>query len=123
MSTLFLSSFAMAKDAKAQYRYFTLEPEITTNFITQGTQLGYIKVKINLMVNQDDRLEMVQKHEPLILDAVIEVLNQESEANIKSTAGKEAIRQAMLAKINQILLEETGETVLNDLFFTQYLYQ
>ncbi len=107
----------------AKYTYFTLKPDITTNFYTEGGSLGFIDVQVDIMVDKPELLTMVEKNQPLIRNAIIEVLNQEGGSQIKSLTGREAIRKLCLEKVNEALLAETGETVVADLLFTKYLYQ
>lgn len=118
-----LSSVAKEDDDAPKFSYFTLDPEITTNFITDGRKLGFINVQVDLMVDDPSLLPILKYHQPLIRDTMIEMLNQESEMRIKSLAGREAIRKASLEKVNEILLIETNQKVLSDLLFTKYLYQ
>lgn len=106
-----------------QLAYFTLEPDLTTNFYTKGSKLGYIQVRIDIMVMSNADLAVVEHHQPLIRDAVVELLGQQSEDNVKSLAGREDLRKHLVEKLNEILLPETGKTVIADLLFTKYLYQ
>lgn len=106
-----------------QLAYFTLEPDLTTNFYTKGSKLGYIQVRIDIMVMSNADLAVVEHHQPLIRDAVVELLGQQSEDNIKSLAGREDLRKHLVEKLNEILLPETGKTIIADLLFTKYLYQ
>ncbi|KXF82695.1 flagellar basal body-associated protein FliL [Enterovibrio coralii] len=117
-----LPSSAEEENAAA-FSYFTLEPEITTNFITDGRKLGFINVRVDLMVDDASLIQMLEYHQPLIRDTIIEVLSQENEVRVKSLAGREAIRKACLEKVNEMLLAETNQKVLADLLFTKYLYQ
>ncbi|MGF1743223.1 flagellar basal body-associated protein FliL [Vibrio profundum] len=103
--------------------YFTLEPDLTTNFFTKGNKLGYIQVRIDIMVASDTDLPIIELHQPLIRDAVIELLGQQSEDTIKSLAGREDLRKILVEQLNEILLPETGRTIIADLLFTKYLYQ
>lgn len=103
--------------------YFTLEPDLTTNFYTKGSDLGYIQVRIDIMVANQTDLPLIEKHQPLIRDAVIELLGQQSEETIKSLAGREDLRKNLVEELNSILLPETHKTVIADLLFTKYLYQ
>lgn len=105
------------------YTYVSLKPNLITHFASESSQLGYITVDVDLMVNGEEGENIVKQHEPLIRDVILETLNQESESRIKSAMGKEAIRQALLKKLNQALYAETGENVITDLLFTNYLYQ
>ncbi|WP_260261986.1 flagellar basal body-associated protein FliL [Vibrio intestinalis] len=103
--------------------YFTLEPDLTTNFYTKGKQLGYIQVRIDIMVANDTDLPLIELHQPLIRDAVIELLGKQTEDTIKSLAGREDLRKHLVEHLNSILLPETGKTIIADLLFTKYLYQ
>ncbi len=103
--------------------YFTLEPELTTNFYTEGKRLGYVQVRIDVMVADASDLVIIEHHQPLIRDAVVELLGRQNADVIKSLAGREEIRHALVENLNNLLLAETGKAVIADLLFTKYLYQ
>ncbi len=103
--------------------YFTLEPELTTNFFTKGKDLGYIRVRIDIMVADSKDLPVVEHNQPLIRDAIVELLGQQTEDTIKSLAGRENLRKTLVKTINDLLLPETGRAVVADLLFTKYIYQ
>lgn len=118
-----LPSFAEEENAVPKLAYFTLEPDLTTNFFTKGKKLGYIQVRIDIMVADSTDLAVIELHQPLIRDAVIELLGKQGEDTIKSLAGREDLRKTLVDHLNQILLPETGKTIIADLLFTKYLYQ
>ncbi|USD40997.1 flagellar basal body-associated protein FliL [Vibrio sp. SCSIO 43135] len=123
-SSVLISMPSMAEqEAGPQLAYFTLEPDLTTNFHTSGKKLGYIQVRIDIMVANAADLPIVELHQPLIRDAVIELLGKQSEDTIKSLAGREDLRKTLVEQLNGILLPETGRTIIADLLFTKYLYQ
>ncbi|MBY8040295.1 flagellar basal body-associated protein FliL [Vibrio fluvialis] len=103
--------------------YFTLEPDMTTNFYTKGKKLGYIQVRIDIMVANSVDLPLVERHQPLIRDAVVELLGKQTEDTIKSLAGREDLRKTLVEQLNNILLPETGRPLIADLLFTKYIYQ
>ena len=125
LSSLIFVTPIMAQEESGTPRlaYFTLEPDLTTNFYTQEKQLGYIQVRIDIMVANETDLPLIEKHQPLIRDAVIELLGKQTEETIKSLAGREDLRKSLVEELNSILLPETGKTVIADLLFTKYLYQ
>ncbi len=124
LSLLFtVPSVASEEDEAPQFSYYTMEPEITTNFITEGRKLGFINIRVDLMVDDPSLIQMLEYHQPLIRDTIIEVLSQENEVRVKSLSGREAIRKACLEKVNEMLLAETNQKILADLLFTKYLYQ
>ncbi|MCG9685081.1 flagellar basal body-associated protein FliL [Vibrio sp. Isolate23] len=120
-----LASFpSMAEESgEPKLAYFTLEPDLTTNFYTQGKKLGYIQVRIDIMVANESDLAIIELHQPLIRDAVIELLGKQSSDTITSLAGREDLRKNLVEQLNSILLPETGRTIIADLLFTKYLYQ
>ncbi|RTZ13798.1 flagellar basal body-associated protein FliL [Vibrio aquaticus] len=122
--SLLITLPALAEDESApKLAYFTLEPDLTTNFFTKGKKLGYIQVRIDIMVASEADLKVIEQHQPLIRDAVIELLGRQSEETITSLAGREDLRKTLVSQLNETLLPETGKTIIADLLFTKYLYQ
>ncbi|EEX95488.1 flagellar basal body-associated protein FliL-like protein [Vibrio orientalis CIP 102891 = ATCC 33934] len=117
-----LPTFA-EEESTPKLAYFTLEPDLTTNFYTKGKKLGYIQVRIDIMVASEADLKIIELHQPLIRDAVIELLGKQSEDTITSLAGREDLRKTLVSQLNETLLPETGKTIIADLLFTKYLYQ
>ncbi|MGC9549956.1 flagellar basal body-associated protein FliL [Vibrio metoecus] len=120
---LSFASYAEDPPAAPQLAYFTLEPDLTTNFFTKGNKLGYIQVRIDIMVANAVDLPIVEQHQPLIRDAVVELLGKQTEDTIKSLAGREDLRKSLVNRLNNILLPEVGRTVIADLLFTKYIYK
>jgi flagellar FliL protein len=117
-------AFAEGEEAAVpQLAYFTLEPDLTTNFYTKGKQLGYIQVRIDIMVSDAADLPIIEHNQPLIRDAVVELLGQQTEDTVKTLAGREDIRKNLVKHLNDLLLAETGRTIIADLLFTKYMYQ
>jgi flagellar FliL protein len=75
------------------------------------------------MVPDATFVPLLEQHTPLIRDAVIELLGKQGEDTVKSLSGREELRKQLMAHLNEILLPETGKTVVSDLLFTKYLYQ
>ncbi|WP_299017252.1 flagellar basal body-associated protein FliL [uncultured Photobacterium sp.] len=118
--------YASAEESPAatpQYTYYTLAPDITTNYFTQGKRIGYLRLQVDLMVADPELIKDVEHHAPLIRDAIISIIGHQPEAKIKSLAGRESIRQACLNKANELLIAETNRKILTELLFTKYLYQ
>lgn len=106
-----------------QLAYFTLEPDLTTNFFTKGKDLGYIQVRIDIMVSSAADVTLIELHQPLIRDTVVEMLGKQTEDSVKSLAGREDIRKSLVKQLNDILISETGRPIIADLLFTKYMYQ
>ncbi|MBS3798302.1 MULTISPECIES: flagellar basal body-associated protein FliL [unclassified Pseudoalteromonas] len=120
--TLLLTIGAPNK-ALADVGYYGFEPDIVANYISvSGRKLGYVRVTVDLMLEDINNLAVVEHHMPLLRDAIVEILSQEPEEKIKSLSGREEIRQKCLERINTLLQQETGQDIIRDLLFTKYLY-
>ena len=123
ISQLFSPAVLAEEGGAPQMGYFTLAPDLTTNFVTKGKKLGYIQVRVDILVADNSELPSLEHHNPQIRNALVEVLGQQPEQRIKSLAGREEIRKECLTAINEVLLTETGKTLAVDLLFTKYIYQ
>ncbi|MEC6797602.1 flagellar basal body-associated FliL family protein [Photobacterium sp. S4TG1] len=128
MAITFLSPTTYAKQPTTEstqsgITYYTLTPDIITNYVINGARLGYIRLQVDLMLFDNNQLANIEHHAPLIRDSIISIINQQPEQQIKSLAGREKIRQLSKQKINQLLVAETGDAAINELLFTKYLYQ
>lgn len=123
ISQIFSPAIHAEEEVAPQMGYFTLAPDLTTNFVTIGKKLGYIQIRVDILVADNRDLPQLERHNPQIRNALVEVLGQQPEQRIKSLAGREEIRKECLTAINELLLAETGKTLAVDLLFTKYIYQ
>lgn len=108
---------------RKKYAYFSLEPEIVTNYLgSSARKLGFVRVSIELMLEDTELLEAAEHHSPLIRAATIEVFGSQPEEKVKSLTGREDIRRTCLEKIKELMIRETGSAMVKDVIFTKYLY-
>ena len=119
-----LAGNACANEAPppAEYAYYGFEPEIVTNYISNRKKLGFVRVSVELMVKSPDDLLIMEHHDPLLRSAIVEILGNQQEEQIKSMTGREDIRRECYDTVNQLLKQETGEARVVNLLFTRYLY-
>ncbi|TMO35320.1 flagellar basal body-associated protein FliL [Pseudoalteromonas sp. S4488] len=109
--------------AESNVGYFGFEPDIITNYIGQGNKkLGYVRITVDLMLNDLSDIAIVEHHTPLLRDAIVEILSKEPEENIKSLTGREEIRKRCTEKLKALLKQETGQEIVREVLFTKYLY-
>ena len=111
------------KTVLSRTSYYNLAPDLTTNFVTKNKNIGYIQVRVTILVANPKDLLSIKKHTPQIRNILVEQLGLQSEKTIKSLIGREEIRKECLTAINNILITETGKALAQDLLFTKYLYQ
>ncbi|MGL1957683.1 MAG: flagellar basal body-associated protein FliL [Colwellia sp.] len=114
-----LLSFSSVK--ASDYAYYGFEPDIVTNYVAVKKKMGYVRLTIELMVEKGDYLEIVQHHSPLLRDAIINIIGQQSEAKVKSIKGRSEIQLLCEEQVKELLKKETGQVLIKKLLFTQWL--
>ncbi|MCL1049781.1 flagellar basal body-associated protein FliL [Shewanella abyssi] len=114
----------LAADEKPleEYAYYGFEPEIVTNYISNRNKLGYVRLSVELMVKDPEDLVSLERHDPLLRAAIVEILGNQTEDKVKSLTGKEEIRRECYEVVNRLLEQETGKDLVVNLLFTKYLY-
>jgi flagellar FliL protein len=108
---------------RKSYAYFSLEPEIVTNYLgSSARKLGFVRVSIELMLEDPKFLEAAEHHSPLMRAATIEVFGSQRAEKVRSLTGREDIRRSCLEKLQKLMLRETGSEMIKDVIFTKYLY-
>lgn len=115
---------ALAQQPPAEVVYYGFDPDIVTNYVSENRRsLGYLRVSVELMLPNKELLKTIEYHEPLILDTIISILSKQPEQRVKSLSGREEIRLQMLEQLQTVMKRETGQTIVQDILFTKYLYQ
>jgi flagellar FliL protein len=124
LTLLNYQSLVYAQDAAIKnYAYFSLEPDIVTNYLgSSARKLGFVRVTIELMLEDAEFLEAAEHHSPMMRAATIEVFGSQKAEKIKSLTGREGIRRVCLEKLRKLMLRETGSEMVKDVIFTKYLY-
>ena len=124
LTLLNYQSLVYAQDAAIKnYAYFSLEPDIVTNYLgSSARKLGFVRVTIELMLEDAEFLEAAEHHSPMMRAATIEVFGSQKAEKIKSLTGREGIRRDCLERLRKLMLRETGSEMVKDVIFTKYLY-
>lgn len=79
----------------------------------------YIKVNIELEIENNKVADEIKQKLPLVKDAVITTLSSKRVEDIRSTVGKHQLKQELISKINATLT--SGKT--KNVFFTEFVVQ
>ncbi|KAA1164394.1 flagellar basal body-associated protein FliL [Pseudoalteromonas fuliginea] len=121
--TFLVSVISFTARAESTVGYFGFEPDIITNYIgASSKKMGYVRVTVDLMLNDTSDIAVVEHHTPLLRDALVEILSKEPEEKVKSLTGREEIRAKCAEKLKSLLKEETGQEIIREVLFTKYLY-
>lgn len=102
--------------------YQGLDPDFVVAFQNPKT-VRFVKLSIEVMARDDDVVESVRLHMPAIRDRVIILLSSKDEDSLLGTGGKEQLRKEVLAAVQDVLKENTGEPGIEAVYFTNFVMQ
>ncbi|MDT0596445.1 flagellar basal body-associated protein FliL [Glaciecola petra] len=124
---LLISTNAHAQEESSEspsYVYIALDPEIITNYAGDNSQrLGYLRIAVEMMLENPNDLMDIEHHMPLLRSIAIEVIGTQTEQQVKSLTGRENMRREILSKFRDSLIKETNKEIIRDIIFTKYLRQ
>eukprot|EP01030_Chromulinospumella_sphaerica_P016750 gene16750-16566_t len=111
---------AVAEEAKEEVapkvNYVTLSPPFVGNYGLDGTpKLKVYKADVALRVTGDEATKAVKANEPLIRNQLVALFAQQSAETMNNVEAKEKLRQEALKQTQQIMNDETGKPVVEDL--------
>ena len=110
------------QEASATAVYHTLVPALVGNY-GPGPKLKFYKADVALRVSGSEAEAKVEHHEPLIRNQLVMLFSQQLEGDITSADAKEKLRQEALKQVQQVLTEEEGEPLVEDLLFNNLILQ
>lgn len=128
MLALTLPMAAQAEEAKEgeapKVSYYSLNPPFVGNYGLDGTtKLKVFKADIALRVTGPEALAAVKANEPLIRNQLVGLFTQQTNEAMSTVEGKEKLRQQALKQTQQVMNDETGKPVLEDLLFNNLIIQ
>ncbi|WP_263261801.1 flagellar basal body-associated protein FliL [Pseudomonas entomophila] len=113
-----------SKEGPPKVVYYSLNPPLVGNYgMDGGPRLHVYKADIALKVTGPEALAAVKHHEPLIRNQMVQLFNQQSLEALSSGESKEALRQEALKQTQQVLNDEEGKPVVEDLLFNNLIVQ
>lgn len=120
------SSQLLAQDETTgpSYAYVALDPDIVTNYAGDNSnKLGYLRLTIEMMLDNPEFIMEIEHHMPLLRATAIEIVGAQSEQKVRSLTGREDMRREILGEFKGLLMRETGHEIIKDIIFTKYLRQ
>ncbi len=120
LGLLCLNSSVVAGEGSTQPIYHELSPSLITN-LSSGAK--YIRCDVQLMTLDPDRMPDIQLHAPAIRHALLMLLSDQDGAKLQTAEGKTTLLEQTLETVREVMLERTGESSIDDVFFTAYFVQ
>jgi len=97
---------------------YKLEPAFIVNLADPELTM-YARVSITLELSSPEVVLEVQKREPIIRDAIIEILSNKTSRELRSPEGREQLKLEIIKRINTILVQGGVRNV----YFTEFVVQ
>lgn len=94
------------------------------NYGLDGTaKLKVFKADIALRVTGEEAAKLVKANDPLIRNQLVALFTQQTNEAMSTVEGKEKLRQEALKQTQQLMNDETGKPVVEDLLFNNLIIQ
>ncbi|MGI9293554.1 MAG: flagellar basal body-associated FliL family protein [Pseudomonadales bacterium] len=113
---------AEAEPVKAVAMYANLKPDFILNFKVNGRG-HFLKVAISLLTREQDVVDAVEQHMPLLRNELVMLFSAEEFDTLKTAEGKESLRGRALTAIQAIMEKEIGKAGVEQVLFTDFVLQ
>jgi flagellar FliL protein len=123
LSLPLLANASESKEAAAPVvSYVTLVPALVGNF-GEGPKLKFYKADLSLRVTGADVEAKVKHHEPLIRNQLVMLFSQQTETAMAAAGARETLRAEALKQVQDVLTQEEGKPLVEDLLFNNLIIQ
>lgn len=102
--------------------YYDFSKPLIVNFPT-GSRMRLMQVSISLLVDNQEAIEDLKKHDPMIRNNLLMLISAQSSDELNSREGKEKLREAVHAEVSAVLEKMTGRNAVKEVFFTSFVMQ
>ncbi len=97
---------------------YKLEPAFIVNLADPELTM-YARVSLTLEVSSPEVITEVQKREPIIRDAIIEILSNKTSRELRSPEGREQLKLEIIKRVNTVLVQGG----IRNVYFTEFVVQ
>lgn len=109
-------------ESDEEFVYYEVEQPLRVNF-PKGASASLIEVKVAFLLEHEDDEEIVEKHEPMIINNLLMAISAAGADALKTTAGKNELRATMLTETRQVMTKMNGKDTVREVFFTAFVMQ
>ena len=104
--------------------YYVIEEPFTINFLRQSDeQARYLQIKVALKSEDPAILTSAESNLPMIQDTLRILFAEQNMDSVKSLEGRSQLQEEAYQRIKAIFEEETGNSNLEAVYFTTFLWQ
>lgn len=124
MPTMALAEEAAKEGEAPKVAYVSLTPPFVGNYaLDGGPKLRVFKADIALRVTGPEAQAAVKRNDPLIRNQLVALFTQQTVDTMSSADAKEKLRQEALKQVQQVMNDEEGKPIVEDLLFNNFIVQ
>lgn len=116
-----LNSYASGGGATTS-PYLELNPPFIVN-VNDGDNVRHMQVRVQLKLSKPELASEIEYHKPAIRHEMTMLLSSKSVSEVSSIKGKENLRAEALTVLQKVMQENTGETAIEAVYFTEFIIQ
>ena len=112
------------ENAAPKVAYIGMTPPFVGNYaLDGGPKLHVYKADIALKVTGAEAEAAVKRQDPLLRNQLVALFAQQTSDSMSNVEGKEKLRQEALKQVQQVLTDEEGQPLVEDLLFNNLILQ
>lgn len=100
-------------------------PDITTNLSMARSRYTYhyVMIRLDLIASDQQYAELIDKHQPLIIDKLILFFNRQTIRNFSTESRKQKLKRRIVTIINKALYPEIKKNVVDDIIVQKLIVE
>lgn len=112
------------ENAAPKVAYIGMIPPFVGNYaLDGGPKLHVYKADIALKVTGAEAEAAVKRQDPLLRNQLVALFAQQTSDSMSNVEGKEKLRQEALKQLQQVMNDEEGKPIVEDLLFNNLIVQ
>lgn len=102
--------------------YYPFEPKFVVNFMARGRQ-RFMQIGLSVRVPSAEAIASLTQHEPLLKNSLIMLISSQDFMELHTDVGRKNLQQEILKTIRKVMMEEAGDPLVDQVYFTDYVMQ
>ncbi len=107
---------------KAPLNYVPMDPPFVVNF-SGDSDIRFLQITLEVGTRNPDMVERIKEQRPLIRNSLVMLFSNQDPVVLNTREGKEQLRAEALSEIRKVMKQETGDSAVENVFFTSFVMQ
>ncbi|MGH1472221.1 MAG: flagellar basal body-associated FliL family protein [Cellvibrionaceae bacterium] len=113
---------APIEEVKKAAIYYPMKPPIIVNFQARGRQ-RFLQAELTLMLRDESMIGPIETHMPMLRNSMVMLFGGQVYEELQTPEGKDLLQEQALTEVQDLLEQETGNTVVEQVLFTSFVMQ